>query len=182
MTFRSPKNIIENIRLRMLYKKAFPREERKPFSIIMNMKKRGKTDVWYFEDNGIFLGLATTINGEDKVLIDYFAVAESKRGHGNGGRMLKALIEYYSPRGVFLEIEIPYEDSKNYSERVRRKEFYLRAGLTEMGTKAKLFGVDMELLGTGFSMTFDEYRAFYLENYGKFAYNHINRVSGVAED
>ena len=176
MVFRPTKNLFENIRLRMLYKSAFPKEERKPFSIIKRMEKLGKSDIWYFENDGVFLGLATTINGEDTVLIDYFAVAKKQRGQGNGTAMLKALMEHYSPKGVFLEIEIPYEDSANYSERIRRKSFYLRAGLSQIGTRAKLFGVDMELLGAGVSMTFDEYREFYLKNYGRFAYDNIKRI------
>ena len=176
MIYFKPKKLLQLIRLKGLYKRAFPIEERKPFSVITRMQRLGKSDVWYFEEDGAFLGLATTINGDDRVLIDYFAVSEKQRGKGNGGKMLRALIEHYSPKGVFLEIEIPYEDSENYSERIRRKSFYLRTGLTEMGTRAKLFGVDMELLGTGFSMTFDEYRSFYLENYGRFAYDNIKPI------
>ena len=176
MIFRPTKNLIEKIRLRLLYRSAFPKEERKPFFVIRRMEELGKTDVWYFEDNGAFLGLATTINGPDKILIDYFAVAKRRRGQGNGTAMLKALIEHYSPKGVFLEIEIPYEDSGNYADRVRRKQFYLRAGLSEIGTSAKLFGVDMELLGVGVTMSFDEYRAFYLENYSRLAYDNIEKI------
>lgn len=176
MTFRTPKNFFEYTRLRILYRSAFPIEERKPFSIIRRMQKLGKSDIWYFEDNGAFLGLATTINGEDMVLIDYFAVSRRQRGRGKGTEMLKALIDHYSPKGVFLEIEIPYEDSKNYEERLRRKQFYLRAGLSEIGTQVKLFGVDMELLSTGFTMSFDEYRDFYLNNYGRFAYDNIKAL------
>ena len=177
MTYFKPKGIIQHMRLKRLYRRAFPIEERKPFSIIMKMQRLEKSDVWYFEEGGAFLGLATTINGADRILIDYFAVSEKERGKGNGRKMLKALIDHYSPKGVFLEIEIPYEDSKNYQERIRRKSFYLGVGLVEMGTRAKLFGVDMELLGTGFSMTFDEYRSFYLENYGRFAYDNIKPVT-----
>lgn len=173
MNYFSPKKISQLYRLKRLYKRAFPIEERKPFCIIRKMQKRGKTDIWYFEENGVFLGLATTINSDEKVLIDYFAVSEGIRGLGYGTQMLRELISHYSPRGVFLEIEIPYEDSVNYEQRLRRKRFYLNAGLSEMDTKAKLFGVDMELLGTGFSMTYDEYKNFYLENYGRFAYDNI---------
>lgn len=176
MTFHAPRGILEHIRLRILYRNAFPKEERKPFSIIKKMQKLGKTDIWCFEENGKFLGMAATINSLDKILIDYFAVAKNMREKGNGGRMLESLIEHYSPRGVFLEIEIPYRDSDNYEERIRRKAFYLQHGLSEVGTQVKLFGVDMELLSTGFQMSFDEYREFYLENYSRFAYDNIERI------
>ena len=178
MQYFKPKGFFQIKRLKRLYRHAFPKEERKPFSVIMKMQRLGKSDVWYFEEDGHFLGLAATINGEDRVLIDYFAVSEKKRGQGCGTRMLKSLIGHYSGREVFLEIEIPYEHSENYRERVRRKSFYLRSGLAEMGTRVKLFGVDMELLGTGSPITYDEYKSFYLENYGRFAYDNIQPVDG----
>lgn len=180
MNFRKPKNIIEYLRLFRLYESAFPIEEKKPIAMILKMQKSKKTDIWYFEENGEFLGLAITINSPKIILIDYFAVNEKCRGIGNGERMLKALISHYSDRGVFLEIEVPYEWADNYTDRCRRRRFYTeKVGLLPMGTKAKLFGVDMELLGTdGCYLTYDEYRNFYLENYSRFAYDHITPADG----
>ena len=176
MNFKEPKGILQYARIKALYKRAFPRCERKPFSIIRKMHTKGKTDIWYFEDDKGFLGFAATINGEREILIDYFAVSEKRRGQGSGRKMLSALLDYYSPLGVFLEIEIPYESAENYAERVRRKNFYIRTGLVPMNTRAKLFGVDMELLGFNCSFDFDKYRNFYLTNYGKFAYDNIKKV------
>ena len=164
---------MQMLRLRLLYREAFPRCERKPFSIIKAMSERGKTDLWYFEDDGEFAGLCATINGSDAILIDYLAVAKRRRGTGVGTRMLRSLLEHYKDFGVFLEIEKLNPEAKNNDERIRRREFYLKAGLEPMGTYVKLFGVDMELLGKNCQLTFDEYRDFYLVNYGKFAYDHI---------
>ena len=173
MRFFKPKKWADMLRLRFLYHEAFPRCERKPFSIIKAMSEKGKTDLWYFEDDEGFMGLCATINGPDKVLIDYLAVAKRRRGTGVGTRMLKALLEHYQGFGVFLEIEMMNPKAKNNAERIRRREFYLKCGLESMDTYAKLFGVDMELLGKNCHLTFDEYRDFYLNNYGKFAYDHI---------
>lgn len=180
MTFRKPKNIVEYIKLFRLYEAAFPISEKKPISMILKMSKCGATDIWYFEENGAFLGLAITINSPDIILIDYFAVNEKHRGKGNGERMLKSLISHYSDKGVFLEIEVPYEDAENYKDRMRRRRFYTeRVGLIPMETRACLFGVDMELLGTeGCHLTYDEYRNFYLNNYGRFAYDNITPPKG----
>jgi GNAT superfamily N-acetyltransferase len=111
--------------------------------------------------------------------VDYFAVSEKLRGKGYGEMMLKAIIQHYEGRGVFLEIEVPYEWADNYNDRLRRRSFYVdRVGLTPMGTTAKLFGVDMELLGSGCHLTYDEYRNFYLNNYGRFAYDNITKTDG----
>ncbi|MBP3401704.1 MAG: GNAT family N-acetyltransferase [Clostridia bacterium] len=176
MNFREPKGIIDYFRILRLYRKAFPISERKPFSAILKMKKAGKADIWYFEDERGFLGFSSTINGEREILIDYFAVSDKRRGQGHGTRMLTALLNHYEPLGVFLEIEIPYESAENYTERVRRKNFYIAAGMTPMNTYAKLFGVDMELMGKRCALDYDEYREFYLKNYGRFAYDHIEKV------
>ena len=37
-----------------------------------------------------------------------------------------------------------------------------------------LFGVKMELIGTGAPLTFDEYRNFYAVNYNQWAADHIH--------
>ena len=173
MKFSRPNNPLHMLKIRRLYKEAFPAYERKPFGIIKAMAKKGKTDLWYFEDEGGFAGLCATINGPDAILIDYLAVARKRRGTGVGTRMLKALLEHYKDYGVFLEIEELDENAENSTERVRRREFYLRQGFEPMNTFVNLFGVNMELLGVRCKLDFDEYRAFYLNNYGKFAYDHI---------
>ena len=176
MKFFRPCRLRQMLRIRLLYREAFPRCERKPFSIIKAMNKRGKTDLWYFEDEVGFVGMCATINGPDNVLIDYLAVAKKRRGTGVGTRMLAELLGYYKDYGVFLEIEALDENAKNNNERIRRRQFYLRAGLEPMNTYVKLFGVDMELLGKRCFLSFDEYRSFYLENYSKFAYDNIKPV------
>lgn len=173
MRFFKPTSVGQLLRIRRLYREAFPKCERKPFSIILSMVKKGKTDLWCFEDEDGFAGLVATINGPDAVLIDYLAVARRRRGRGVGSDILSLMLEHYRTRGVFLEIEMPDVTAKNNAERIRRREFYLRAGFEPMGTCAKLFGVDMELLGVNCRFTFDEYREFYLNNYGKFAYDNI---------
>lgn len=178
MKFFKPRGLIQMLRIRLLYREAFPKCERKPFSIIKAMSERGKTDLWYFEDDGKFAGLCATINGPDAILIDYLAVAKKRRGKGVGTRMLMSLLEHYKDFGVFLEIEKLNPEAKNNDERIRRREFYLKAGLEPIGTYVKLFGVDMELLGKNCQLTFDEYRDFYLNNYGKFAYDHIAPIDG----
>ena len=164
------------LRFCLLYRRAFPRSERKPVSMIRKMQKKGKTDVWYMEQDGRFVGLAATINSDHIVLVDYLAIHEKRRGQGDGSRALQLLRQQYAGRGVFVEIECLYEDADNYEERCRRKQFYLRNGMTEMHTTAKLFGVDMELLGYDCQLSFERYQAFYRENYREWAASHIEKI------
>ena len=156
-----------------LYRNAFPASERKPFSIIRSMQKKGKTDVWYFEKDGVFAGFATTINGNDRILLDYLAVDRKKRNCGIGTEILNLIRTQYEGKGIFLEIERLCADAPNAEERIRRKQFYLSCGMKELNVSARVFGVEMELLGWNCELDFNDYRLFYRDNYSEFAAGNI---------
>lgn len=164
---------IQWFRIRRLYLRAFPADERKPFSVIRSLQEKQKTDVWYFEKGKAFAGFATTVNGEDTVLLDYLAVTEKKRGKGLGKEMMALLREQYAQKSVFLEIERVCDDAPNAEERMRRKQFYLSCGMRDMNVHANVFGVEMELLGWDCDIDFDRYRDFYRKNMGEFTVNNI---------
>ena len=174
LTFKKPQSLPDWLRLYRLYLSAFPASERKPFAVILLQYRRGKMDVWCLEEAGNFSGFAITINSDTLVLIDYLAIAESCRGKGLGTAALAALREKYSGRNVFLEIESVYEDAPNLPERQRRKQFYLRCGLTPMHVMVRLFGIKMELLGfDGCKIDYPTYHAFYRDNLGQWAADRI---------
>lgn len=160
-------------RLYELYNEAFPAYERKPFSLIRSMQKKGKSDIWYFEKNGTFAGLVFTINSSDVILIDYLAMVPNRRGKGIGSEIIAQLRKYYADKGIFVEIESIFDKCDNPDERLRRKQFYLRNGMVPMKVMVVLFGVEMELLGINCQLTYDEYYSFYKDNYGDFAAKNI---------
>lgn len=160
-------------RVRRLYARAFPREERKPFAIIRRMHRRGKTDVWVLRQDGGFAGFAVTINGDGLILLDYLAVAEAQRGAGVGSAALAALTAAYPGCGLLVEIESAFEPDDDQDERLRRRRFYERAGFRSCHTLAGVFGVPMELMGHGCCVSFDEYRNFYRDHYSPWAAEHI---------
>lgn len=174
LTLRKPRTPLDWLRIRLLYRRAFPRYERKPFAIIRRMNKEGRTDVWIAEGDGRFAGLATTINGGNTILLDYLAVHEKLRGQGIGSAMLQALLTLYEGRGLFVEIEATDRDDPT-GEKQRRKQFYLRNGLADMHVVAILFGVRMELLGRGCKLDFDDYQEFYRTHYNPWAAAHVVR-------
>lgn len=180
MVIKTPKGFIEWIILYNLYQSAFPASEKKPFSMIRTMYKKGKSDVWYCVEDGKFVGLVITINGPDKILLDYLAVAKNRRGQGIGSKILKAMRQQYAGKGVFLEIEIVDEAAENFEERKRRKQFYLSNGMIPMHVFVELFGVDMELLGFDCCLTFEEYHDFYRDNYNEWAAEHVKRGNTVS--
>ena len=142
LTLRVPSTPLDWLRIRLLYRRAFPRYERKPFAIIRRMRKEGRTDLWLADQDGHFVGLAATINGEKEILLDYLAVHEKHRSLGVGSTILQALLTLYEGRGLFVEIEAADRDDPDGSK-LRRKQFYLRNGLADMHVVAILFGVRM---------------------------------------
>jgi len=173
MELLSADTLSKQIRIRCLYESAFPQYEKKPFSRILQMKKKGKTDLWYISHNGKFVGMASTVNSDDIIMIDYFAIERKLRGMGYGTLAIEALLSQYHDKGVFVEIEAVKDDAENADERIRRREFYRRCGLVDFGTSANVFGVEMELLGIRCMLDFDGYHSFYSDNIGKYTSDHI---------
>lgn len=166
MKIANVRGIFKWLRVYCLYHKAFPVSEKKPFGMIVKAYKQGKADVWYIESKGHFAGLAITLNYKDMVLLDYFAISEKMRGKGIGALALKYLQKMYEGKKFFLEIESVYEECSNLEERKRRKRFYIVNGMTPMGVRVNLFGVNMELLGYNCYVDFDRYKRVYTGNYG----------------
>lgn len=162
--------------LYLLYLRAFPPSERKPFGKILSMAREGRTDIWTLRRDGKFAGLASTVNSADLVLLDYFAVKESLRGQGIGSAALRKLTRNYDGRGLFVEIESTRENAPNQQEREHRKRFYEHCGMVPMGTEADVFGIRMELLGVRCHLDFEGYRSFYRDNYSPWAAEHIKPV------
>lgn len=171
------KGLLRWRKIHRLYKAAFPKYERKPFCLIKLMHGRGNADVWIINSSGEFSGFAVTMNAGDLVLLDYFAVSPEKRGKGLGSEALGKLQAIYRDRRMFLEIESVYAEADNISERRRRKQFYLKNGMTEMKVMADVFGTEMELLGFGCSVNFKEYQSVYLTNYGKWAAENLKEMN-----
>lgn len=153
----------ENIeKIKKLYNDAFPKIERKPFELILEKCDMGLMEILKIEsDNNYFLGLAITIIYKDMVLLDYFAIAPESRGKNNGSNALKLLFEKYKNRRFILEIENPNIQCDNQEERIRRKTFYTRNGMTAMQYKVNLMGVQMEVFTHNCNVTFEEYHNIY---------------------
>lgn len=176
LTYSAPKGILQWAEIYCLYQKAFPKSEKKPFAMIRKMYRLGRSDVWRFERKGKFAGLIITINGENTILLDYLAVEENQRGTGIGSEILQLMKEHYGDKGVFLEIESVYEECENKAERIRRKHFYEKCGMESMEVFVWLFGVKMELMSFGCKLTYEEYHAFYRDNYNQWAADHIQKA------
>ena len=149
-------------RLYGLYQKAFPLSEKKPFGIMVKKRNEGLMELMTAEDDtGKFLGIVITILHKDIVLLDYLAVSPAERGRGVGSEILKLLEERYPKKRILLEIEDPEEDCGNKEDRLRRKAFYLRNGLTVQDYKVWLFGIKMLILTNKTTVSFEEYHEIF---------------------
>lgn len=168
MNMQKASGLRQWMQIYFLYRNAFPKEERRPFSSIRSMSKTGKVDVWYFTEGTEFAGLATAIHGDNNLtLLDYFAVNQKHRDRGWGSRMIPMIVNQYQGRHLFGEIEDQDPNAPNSEDRKRRKQFYLRLGLQELGVHIRFFGVDMELLSTGYPLSYEEYKTFYKKALGQ---------------
>lgn len=152
-----------------LYMRAFPAAERKPFSVILRTRAKGKAEILTIESaDGAFAGEAITVQCGSLVLVDYLAVSEEMRGQGVGSAALRLLRERYAGKIVFLEIESTKEaDVPNREQREKRKAFYLRNGLSCMPFRAVEFGVEMEVLTFSGEVAFDDLHGLYQSVFGR---------------
>lgn len=176
VVLKRPGGLFSWLQVYRLYLQAFPPSERKPFAIILKKTRNGTTDVWCVYADGRLSGFCTTINGDSAVLLDYLAVCEAARGKGIGTQALYALQRQYRGKGLFVEIESPFEEGDDKTERVRRKAFYRACGMEPFGVMVRVFGVKMELLGRGCSFDYAAYHAFYRDYYSQYAAEHLQEL------
>lgn len=143
--------------VKALYKAAFPKNERKPFRMLLGLCRRGKAEIYLLMDGG-FSGLMIGAEKDGLFFLDYFAVSPDKRGAGAGSEALRLLRE--KKERIVLEIEAPDERAENAAQREARKRFYLKNGFTDSGIRVRVYGCEMELLTAG-GARFCEYAALY---------------------
>ena len=144
-----------------LYLRAFPKSERKPFSLMVGKQAEGTMELLSIEEDHVFLGLAIFAHDKDIALLDYFAITDEMRGQGIGSRTIKALQKIYAGKRFVLEIETTKKPCNDLEMREHRKAFYLRNGLHTMNFDVNLFGVEMEVLSNADYLNFDEYLDVY---------------------
>lgn len=121
----------------------FPPEELKPFAAMRTLYRNGvyhPVGAYHGEE---LLGYALLWDapGTKYVLIDYLGVPADKRNRGLGGRILRLLGEQFADYdGIIVESEAP-EGGPEDGLRLRRMDFYRRAGFTFLGYDCVLFGV-----------------------------------------
>ena len=75
ITLIPPKSLSRWIKLYLLYRRSFPRAERKPFPAILKKYRQGSTYIWCICRDDRFLGFASTMNSPDLIMLDYLVIS-----------------------------------------------------------------------------------------------------------
>ena len=131
----------------------FPDNERRPFSGIAALFKKGEYEGWGLYEEEALLAYAFLVREiwRDKpcCLMDYIAVGRERRGSGIGTCLLRELAGALKGAGcVFTEVENPdYAKSPEEKEEMeRRLRFYLGNGFRDTGAGEWLYHVEYRLL------------------------------------
>lgn len=135
--------------IKQLYKTAFPSEERAPYFMLTLRAKQGKGDFCAAYDNTEFVGMVYVISDDALAYVFYLAVSEKHRGAGYGSSILTAVKEKYSDKQIFLAIEELDPSAENYEQRINRKHFYEKNGLSLMNCKLREVNMIYDVMGTG---------------------------------
>ena len=134
-------------------KRDFPPAELKPLSRLQKMLDDGQYAPYaLFLDGEIAAYAFYWMSGDPYVMLDYYAVVPKWRNQGTGSKLLRDMLDRFcvDGRGVFGEVEAPITGVPEVDElRTRRLNFYLRAGLRQMGFRTKIFGVPYIILSYG---------------------------------
>lgn len=153
----------EKSQVKILYQQAFPKEERRPFSLLLWECKKRVMEILCVEEKGEFVGILISSFSKDLVLIEYFAINPNQRGGGIGSKVLQLVKKRYQGRRIMLEIETP--DGEEI--KARREEFYKRNGFQDIGVPILFCGVNMKVLSLdGISISYEEYKKHYKKTAG----------------
>ena len=128
------------------YLEIFPKDERKPFSLIKKTyKKKITTILEILKDNEIVgFMIFNQIKTNGYIQLDYFAIFDEYRGKGIGSASLKLLSEEYkNSKGIFIEIEkIGLGKTIEENEvREKRRCFYEKLEFRKLKFDLELFKV-----------------------------------------
>ena len=137
-------------KVKELYIRAFPAEERLPWWLLRLNSTRKGIDLTAWMDGDKFCGFTSSATVEGLHFLLFFAVAEDCRSRGWGSAILQAIQREHP--AVTLNIELLDPAAPNYPERLRRFAFYRKNGfhdafyhVWEVGGKFRVLSTELPL-------------------------------------
>lgn len=141
-----------------LYIEAFPKAERKPMDQIIKVCQNGYGRIIPILMDEKFVGMFITLDsdGDNTLLIDYFAIKSDYRGLSLGSKAIELLNEMEN-KTIIIEIEPCVNEASNLLQRQKRKKFYENLGFRQTDINISWFGVDLELMSLNKTINFNHY-------------------------
>lgn len=122
------RRLSEYAQIRKLIGRAFPKNEQFPMWLLRFLAVRKNIDFLAYYDGETFCGITYTVQNENMVFVLYLAVNDVVRSKGYGSAILAHLKTLYGGKALSLNVEPLEQNAKNYTQRVKRIEFYKRNG------------------------------------------------------
>lgn len=139
-------NCPERAILDSINREAFPPCEYMPMEEIFAFAEKTNSHVLGIYDRQQLVGFILFVKNKECGYIFFLAIEKSARSKGYGGAALEALAATYPDLQIILDFEEIEEKAENFSQRIRRKQFYLRNGFCETGRYTLLRGNRFEVV------------------------------------
>lgn len=170
-------DIKKNKKVTKLYNEAFPKDERIPIWLLKILARKNKAKFYGIYDNEKFVGLVYNIFYKDIVFVFYLALDKATRGQGYGTKVLDSIKEKYKNYRIILCIEPVDENSDNYEQRVKRKNFYLKNGFKDSNYTIKERNIIYEMLYYNENVTSQEFQELMKNYFGKVVYSYFYKTN-----
>ena len=146
--------------IKELYKRAFPKNERRPLGPLL-LDRSGNSSFVAFMDDDLFCGFACLLKWEDISHIIYITIEDSLRDRGYGSKALQILHQQYPNDRFIVDIESDRPDAPNIDQRQMRRAFYTKNGYEPAPVHYPWRGEDYDILAYNGTITHQEFRDFW---------------------
>ena len=130
-----------------LMKTSFPKHEQTPMWMLRLFTLNRNTSFRAFYDGTEFCGLLYTVEDDKHILVLYLVVNEEMRSKGYGTKILEWLKDHTS-KTIVLNVEPLKDDVADFSQRLKRIEFYQKNGISTTGYILNDGRADYEVLAS----------------------------------
>jgi len=153
------KKLKEYKEIKELILRSFPENEQFPMWLLRLLAIRKFVDFHAYYDGDSFCGISYTVSSKSLVFVLYLAVNDKIRSKGYGSAILQYIKSEFSGKTIVLNIEPLDVNADNYTQRIKRFEFYLKNGFVDTKYCIVDNGDDYQILATTDNLSVEEYKS-----------------------
>ncbi|EML1934449.1 GNAT family N-acetyltransferase [Providencia vermicola] len=124
VTRLTSRNVLEIANVNQLYDSAFPAHEKRSYQGRQSILSHEDYYLYYFSDNGIFIGFIGSWRVDDFFYVEHLAVSSALRGQGYGQKVIQLFAKQVN--NIILEIDPVIDEISQ-----KRLRFYLHCGFKQ---------------------------------------------------